>query len=73
MRRVTGQVLRSRALRLIGKGDEVRLWVVQEGCKLSEIPARVSSRGETARRRRCDGFGAAFGRVVREADSPAYI
>ena len=27
----------------------------QEGCKLSEIPARVSSRGETARRRRCDG------------------
>lgn len=73
MRRVTGQVLRSRALRLIGKGDEVRLWVVQEGCKLFESPARVSSRGETARRRRCDGFSAAFGRRVRETDSPVCI
>lgn len=73
MRRVTGQVLRSRALWWVGTGDKVRLWVVREGCKLSEIPARVSSRGETARRRRCDGFGAAFGRGFRETDSPACI
>ena len=73
LRRVTGQVLRSRALRWVGTGDRVRLWVVQEGCKLFEIPARVSSRGETARRRRCDGFSAAFGRRVRETDSPVCI
>ena len=73
LRRVTGQVLRSRALRWVGTGHRVRLWVVQEGCKLFEIPARVSSRGETAPRRRCDGFSAAFGRRVRETDSPVCI
>ena len=58
MRRVTGQVLRSRALWWVGTGDKVRLWVVREGLQTFwDSGSRVVARG--------DGASAAVRRVWR--------